>query len=73
MFMSCKQVALQNKPKPVDIDKFRHFDVCLFQIMSCFVKGTVRPGTLLSYEPMSCCLSRKINTSEKNQTEYSEN
>ena len=27
--------------------------MCIFQIRSCFVTGTARPGALLSYEPMS--------------------
>ena len=62
MFMSCRQVALSKLT-----ENCGHFDVCLFQITSCFLTGTARPGALISYEPMSCCLSRKINTSEKNQ------
>ena len=61
MFMSCKQVALRNKPKPVDIDKFGGILTCFYLNYVLFCNG--HP----SYEQMSRRLSRKINTSEKNQ------
>ena len=42
LFMSCNgKLLFQNKAKAVDIDMFGGiFDVCLFEIMSCFVTGT---------------------------------